>query len=144
MDPFIDILDSHGGLTDNNLCDLLHLEEDEYDNNLDEHVTFKLSEYFDIDSFTMYSTRNQSSINTMSLNAQSIWAKLDMLKLMLKNFDRLKFRVHVISIQEGWINGPQPFNILEIENYTPHIQPNQIGGQKGGIVVYVHNSLSAK
>ncbi len=114
MIPHFDLLDSHGGISDNNLGNLLHLEEDDYDMDFDEHVTFKLSEYFDIDSFSTYSTRNQNSINIMSLNAQSIWAKLDSLKLQLAHFEQLNHTVHIISIQEAWINDDQPANIIEI------------------------------
>ncbi len=138
-----DLLDSHGGLTNNNLGNLLHLDDNDYEDDMDEHVTFKLSEYYDMDNLSTYTTRNQNSINIMSFNAQSIWAKLDNLKLQLEIFDRLNHTIHIISVQEAWINDTRHTNLLNIENYTPHILPNQISGNKGGIIVYVHNSLTA-
>ena len=54
---------------------------------------------------------------------------------------KFRFTVHVISIQEGWINEGRQLSEIEIDNYTLHHQYNQIGGQKGGIAVYIHNSL---
>ena len=138
-----DLLDSHGGITNNNLGNLLHLDVNDYEDDIDEYVTFKLSEYYDIDNISTYITRNQNSLNVMSFNSQSIWAKLDNLKLQLETFERLHHTIHIISVQEAWIKDSQYTNLLHIENYTPHILPNQIGGPKGGIIVYVHNSLTA-
>ena len=57
---------------------------------------------------------------------------------------KFRFTVHVISIQEGWINEGRQLSEIEIDNYTLHHQYNQIGGQKGGIAVYIHNSLKGE
>ena len=54
------------------------------------------------------------------------------------------FTIHVISIQEGWINKGCSPSEIEIDNYTLHHQINQIGGQKGGIAVYIHNSIKGE
>ena len=58
--------------------------------------------------------------------------------------NKYNFTVHLISIQEGWINEGRPLSEIEIDNYTLHHQINQIGGQKGGIAVYIHNSLKGE
>ena len=78
----------------------------------------------------------------MSLNAQSVFSNIHMIRQKIE-FLSIKFRftVHVISIQEGWINEGRQLSEIEIDNYTLHHQYNQIGGQKGGIAVYIHNSL---
>jgi len=52
--------------------------------------------------------------------------------------------IHVISIQEGWITKGRPLSQIQISGYKLHHQLNQIGGQKGGIAVYVHNSLKGE
>ena len=57
---------------------------------------------------------------------------------LAKNY---KYTIHIISIQEGWITKGRPLSQIQIDGYTLHPQLNQIGGQKGGIAVYVHNSL---
>ena len=108
-----------------------------------DEITFKISEYYDTDNISTFTNRNQNSINIMSFNANSIWAKLDGLKLQLDLFEKLNHRVHIISAQEAWINDNHNTKLLDIEHYTTFTQMNQIGGHKGGIVVYVHNSLTA-
>ena len=81
----------------------------------------------------------------MSLNAQSVFSNIHMIRQKIE-FLSIKFRftVHVISIQEGWINEGRQLSEIEIDNYTLHHQYNQIGGQKGGIAVYIHNSLKGE
>ena len=71
------ILDSHGDLVNNNLGSLLHLDESDYEEEMEDHITFKLSEYFDTDNTLSYTARNYNSINIMSFNAESIWKKID-------------------------------------------------------------------
>ena len=74
-----------------------------------------------------------------------IFAKHDMLKLlieMLKN--RYNFHIHVITVQEAWLERGKSLASLEIDNYKLFPQYESIGSKKGGIVVYVHNSISGK
>ncbi len=80
----------------------------------------------------------------MSFNAQSIFAKHDMLKLlieMLKN--KYNFHIHVLTIQEAWLERGKSLTSLEIDNYKLFPQYENIG-KRGGIVVYIHNSVSGK
>ena len=137
------ILDSHGGLINNNLGSLLHLDDNDYNDEMEDHITFKLSEYYDTENISSYIARNHTSINIMSFNAESIWTKLDNLKIQLDLFAALHHTIHIISVHDSWVNNMDNNDLLNIENYTTFIQPNQIGGQKGGIVTYVHNSLNA-
>ena len=50
----------------------------------------------------------------------------------------------MISIQEGWIKDGKSLSEIEIDNYILHHQSNQIGGQRGGIAVNIHNSLKGE
>ena len=137
-------LGPHGGLTANNLNRILQLDsESNYD--LDDEISFKLSHYNDDQTINTFCTQNNSSLNFMSLNAQSVFSNIHMIRQKIE-FLSIKFRftVHVISIQEGWINEGRQLSEIEIDNYTLHHQYNQIGGQKGGIAVYIHNSLKGE
>ncbi len=81
----------------------------------------------------------------MSLNAESVFKKIDMIRQKISFLTKkYKFIVHIISIQEGWINMGRPLSEIKIANYELHPQINQIGGQKGGIAVYVHDSLKGE
>ena len=131
----------------NNLNSILQLDDDFiYDkHDEDDELSFKLSHYHDDQTINSFCSHNRNSLNFMSLNAQSIFQNVEMLRqkiVFLSN--KYKFIVHVISIQEGWINEGRPLSDIEIKNYTLHHQINQIGGQKGGIAVYIHNSLKGE
>ena len=115
-------LDSHGGLFNNNLGNILHLEENDYDDDMENQVTFKLSQYFDPDNINIYTSRNQNSINIMSFNALLIWQRIDSLKIQLELLARLNHTVHIISAQEAWIKRGQNTDPLQIKNYTAFIQ----------------------
>ena len=136
-------LGPHGGFDKNNLNSIFHIEDEMFDNE-EPQIRFKLSPYHDQDSIEAHCKQNRDSINVMSLNAQSIFDKIDHIKLLIEEMKRKhNFVIHVISIQEGWITEDRPVSMLEIDNYELFYELNQIGGHKGGIAVYVHNSLNA-
>ena len=118
MNLLDDILGPLGGISKNNLSDILHLNEEEFRYELETQMHFKLSPYYDIDSLDSYCANNFKNLNVMSLNAESIFAKHDMLKLlieMLKN--RYNFHIHVITVQEAWLERGKSLASLEIDNY---------------------------
>ena len=132
-----------GGTINNNLNNALHLDKT-LDDEIETMTEFKLTPYHDIDTIIQYITQNTNSINMMSFNAQSIFTIIDELKILIKTLnDKHKTQLHVISVQEAWLTEGRPLAAIEIEGYKLHHQYNKIGGQKGGIVVYVHNSYTA-
>jgi exonuclease III/predicted metal-binding protein len=122
----------------------LHIE-DVTDFDIENELQFKLSYYHDDLSIKDYCTRNNNGLNFMSLNAESVFAKIDMIKQKIEFLSReYNYTIHIISIQEGWITEERPLSQIKIENYDLKHQPSQIGGQKGGIAVYVHDSLKGE
>lgn len=78
----------------------------------------------------------------MSLNAESIFAKIDDIRILIKSFEeKQNLRIHVLSIQEAWLTEGKPLSEIKIDNYQMEYEYSKIGGQKGGIVVYIHDSL---
>ena len=145
--PYEDIteqtLGPHGGISANNLNSILQLDNDsDFD---DEHdITFKLSRYHDDQTIKEYCTNNKNGLNFMSLNAESLFKKIEMIRQKVDFLSKkYGFTIHLISIQEGWITEGRPLSQIEIANYTLHPQTSQIGG-KGGIAIYVHNSLKGE
>ena len=134
-------LGPHGGLMANNLNSILQMENDsEFED--DDEILFKLSQYFDDQTIKNFCEKNNNGLNFMSLNGESVFKKIDMIRQKIAFLaKKYNFIIHVISIQEGWITEGRPLSQIEIDNYKLHPQLNQIGGQKGGIAVYVHNSL---
>ena len=143
--PYEDIteqtLGPHGGISANNLASILQMDNDsDFDD--ENEITFKLSHYFDDTTIKEFCINNKNGLNFMSLNAESLFMKIDLLRQKIHFLSKkYNFTIHVISIQEGWITEGRPLSQIEIPGYTLHPQTNQIGGQKGGIAVYVHNSL---
>ncbi len=87
-----------GGTINNNLNNALHLDKT-LDDDIETMTEFKLTPYHDIDTLTTYKTQNKNSINIMSLNAQSIFTKIDQIKILIKTlYDKHKIQLHVISI----------------------------------------------
>ena len=138
-------LGPHGGFAKNNLNKIFHIDEEAFDDEVEPQTRFKLSPYHDQESMHAYCTQNKDSINVMSLNAQSIFNKIDQLRILTEEMERKhNFIIHIISIQEGWITEGRPVSQIEIDNYELFLEHNKIGGHKGGIAVYVHSSLKGK
>ena len=74
-----DLLELHGG-DRYNLNSILHLDED-IDEETEAYINFKVSEYYDVDTIKSYSIGNKNSINIMSINAQSLFSKIDKLTI---------------------------------------------------------------
>jgi len=133
------ILRPHGGLSKNDLNNVLHIEEDPFDRNAPVD-NFTHSYYHDETSINEYCLNNKDGLNTMSINAESLFKKVDLLKLLIKSlFLKYNFIIHIIAVQEAWINDKNAENFLEIDDYELFYEPNSIGGQKGGIAMYVHS-----
>ena len=69
------ILRPHGGLAKNDLNNILHIEEDPYDEDSPVHK-FTHSYYHDNESIKDYCLYNREGFNTMSINAESLLKKL--------------------------------------------------------------------
>jgi len=144
MIPNDDPLETHGGITVNNLNSILHIGDELFEEG-ENDLNFNLSEYFDLGNFKIYSARNSNSLNILSMNCESICSKIDQIKLMISELKRLhNFTVHIIALQECWLNNEHQTNQLEIDDYQIFYEFNKIGGQKGGLVTYVHESITAK
>ena len=142
MNLIDETLSHFGGTANNNLNDALHLDILP-DEDIETQSQFKLTAYHDLETIGTYKLHTKNSIYILSLNIESIFAKIDQLKLLIKTLHADNIQLHVITIQEAWLTEGRPLSLIEIENYKAYPQYNKIGGQKGGIVVYVHNSHTA-
>ena len=107
-------LGPHGGFKKNNLKDIFHLE-DEYINEDDFQMetSFKLSPYYDEANIGEYCNLHKESLNVMSFNAESIFNKIEYIRILIKSlYKKHKFQLHVISIQEAWLTEGRPLSEL--------------------------------
>ena len=71
------ILRPHGGLSKNDLNNVLHIEEDPFDRNAPVD-NFTHSYYHDETSINEYCLNNKDGLNTMSINAESLFKKVEL------------------------------------------------------------------
>ncbi len=101
MNLIDELLSPLGGTNDNNLNNALHLDKSLPDD-IELIEEFRLTPYHDLDTISSYQTQNSNSINIMSLNAESIFAKINQLEILIKTlYETHNLTVHVISIQEA-------------------------------------------
>ena len=143
MNLIDETLEPHGGVSRNNLDEIFHID-DEYTNEEDFQIDtrFKMSPYYDHTNISNFCNNNKENLNIMSFNSESIFSKVEQIRILTTTLQtQHNFTLHVISIQEAWLTEGRPLNEIEIDNYEMLYEYNKIGGQKGGIVVYVHESL---
>jgi hypothetical protein len=136
MNLIDETLSHFGGTDKNNLNDALHLNILP-DDDIETQSQFKLTAYHDLETIGTYKLHNKASINIMSLNIQSIFAKIDQLKLLIKILHSAhNIQLHVITIQEAWLTEGRPLSAIEIENYTAHPQYNKIDSQRWNCCIH--------
>ena len=136
-------LEPHGGVSKNNLEEIFHIDE-EYTNEEDFEIEtrFKMSPYYDHTNINEYCNKNNDTLNIMSFNSESIFSKVEEIRILATTLQtQHNFTLHIISIQEAWLTEGRPLDEIEIDNYEMIYEYNKIGGPKGGIVLYVHDSL---
>ena len=92
------ILQNYGG---NNVNSLNHILEFDSDDEL--HLLQK-SQYFDDESLVKQLTKKTNTFKILSLNCQSINAKIDQLKIKLQQYKNGNCEFSAICFQETWLD----------------------------------------
>ena len=79
----------------------------------------------------------------ITINAESIRAKIDKLRELLELFNERGLIISAIAIQESWLNDKADINLLKIPGYHDPIHQGWICGRKGGLMTYVHSKYQA-
>ena len=96
---------------ENNLVQLLE------SSNAFENITdVKLSPYVDIETLKENLYESKSNLSILSINPQSINAKFDEFKIAIEQLS-YKHPVHIICVQETWIDSNCNTCIFELPNY---------------------------
>ena len=84
----------------------------------DEEMTLVIpSQYYTVDNIPVKMCRS-GNLNVISLNAQSINAKLDSLLILLENAPRQNITIHVMCIQKSWLDENCDLYLYQTEGYT--------------------------
>ena len=83
-------------------CNSILQLDNESNYDINDELSFKLSHYSDDQTISTFCSQNNSSLNFMSLNAQSVFSNIHMIRHKIEFLSiKYKFVVHLISIQEG-------------------------------------------
>ena len=107
------ILQNYGG-TDNNCLQPLRSNADDENN---EPNLYDSSFYYDTDLLKQILDTKKETFNILSLNCQSINAKFDQLKLLLRMLGQDDNSFDAICLQESWLSDNSNTNLLQIDGY---------------------------
>ena len=128
-----DILDNYGGLNCNSLVAILQPDSDIND---DEPNILEHSWYFDIDAM-INTLDGKSGFKILSLNCQSLNAKINQLRMYISIFLEKNLIFDAICLQESWLSGNEITSDLSIPNYTLLSQGKSCSAH-GGLATYLH------
>ena len=133
-----DILSNYGGINSNSFVHISapsNLNPDE-----NEPIFDSLSPYFDIDSLKESTTadRLRNSFSILSLNAQSIHAKIEELRVFIHSLSKINILFDAICIQETWLDSNSDVSQLTISGYRI-ILHNKSASAHGGLAIYLRS-----
>jgi hypothetical protein len=113
-------LASFGGYESNDLRNILNPSETVLDDDLDFDDLLELhkSPYFSIDGLTEVMKNEAKNFTVLSLNAQSIRAKIDSLTILVDHILSNGGNPSAILIQETWLDKNSDISTLQLEHYT--------------------------
>ena len=128
-----------------NGIDLIKVLDLTYDNeDINHPFTRQPSLYYDYEGIKKFLRKHRNKITVLSLNIQSINAKLNELTLFLCKLLNDGLLFDVITLQECWLTDEKDLTLLNIPNYTIFAQANGVHlSTHCGLVTYVNNRLSA-
>ena len=135
-----DILKNHGGWAINNFKDIIEsLENDE------EIEMVKISPYYSPNNMPVF-LKKKDAFSILSLNVQSLNAKLAGIKVMIDIFSQQGVRFPVLCFQETWLDELDEadynrFNSLD--GYTLLSLPRRCSPH-GGLAIYYDNNMKAE
>ena len=134
------ILDHRGGLTKNNLLNILKNID-----NFDEMITScAASPYVELEEMSSYMEPFKTNFTLLDINIQSINAKFDSFVTFLEDLSKQDFYFSAICIQESWVDS----NVVDVETFKlPHyniISLPPTCSSHGGLIIYLHEAYSFK
>ena len=126
-----------------NLCSdnsLTHLLDTEYN---EQFHSIKHSPYYYADDFIKTFASKQAGFSYLSLNCQSLNAKLSFIKLLIEKFQNNNAPIQALALQETWCSPDSDMSMYQIPGYQL-ISSGHHASTKGGIAIYLHDNWSYK
>ena len=133
------VLKNFGGVTRNNLNNIIESEDD----SVNEISTKSFSPYKIVEDLPEYMLSHKNGLCTLTLNCQSLNAKFDQIKAMLHFFNMKKFIIHIICLQETWVQGnPPDLSMFQLPGYEVPIGLGASVSKHGGLAIYLIEGLT--
>ena len=108
------VLRKYGGVNNNSLNQVLNL----VNNNDRDFRIIKHSPYVTDNEFISFCIERRKHFTILSLNIQSIPAKLDQLQILLNELGQHQFEFSAICLQETWFSDDSDLRLIQIPGYT--------------------------
>jgi len=122
------IIEPHGNVEKHSLIDILN----SYDSTDGELNLMNHTKYMDEDSLASLKIIHNNFLNILSLNCQSLLAKLDELKIFLNILKEKGIISHVICLQETWIDERFDTSLAQKNGYN-FVSQNRSCSSHGGV-----------
>ena len=99
------------------------------------------SPYMHYDDLNNYLRNNIYGFSVLSLNIQNIFSKFDTFFPVIKKLNGENLSFSVICLQECWLDENDVTSIIQLPDYRL-IQQSKICCGHGGLIIYLHNTLS--
>ena len=130
------ILRHFGGFEQNSLLHLLNEEHSHLEQGMLD--VLQLSPYTDEYSLTSVIKFKQHDFKIISLNCQSLSAKIDNLKILMHNLDNQQVYIDAICLQESWLSDLSDLSLLHVEGYQLISMAKHCSAHSG-LVIYLSN-----
>ena len=131
------VMDNADVCANNSLTHLLDTDQDE------QFDSIKHSPYYYSDDFIEIYASEQKGFSYMSLNCQSLNAKLSQIKLLIEKFITSNATIQAIALQETWCSRDSDMSMYHIPNYQL-ISTGHHASTKGGLAIYLHDNWAYK
>ena len=98
-----------GGILNNCLTNILHINENETD--INEQQIIRRSLYYDFDQFSKLAKENKNSF------IQSVNAKFSELEAFIEDLNTVNFKFSIICLQETWIDESEDISPFYLQGY---------------------------
>lgn len=119
-----------------------HFDERDEDGNEMPNV-FTHSPYYSSEEAITMLNHKKKILTILSLNCQSLNAKIDQIQVYLTYFRESLCQFSVIALQETWLSSEHDTSILQIDDYNFVYKP-KLASQHGGVGFFIMNNIEYK
>lgn len=139
-----DVLEQYGGLQNNSLCNKLSNLDNHIDCELyEEPPILQISQYVDFEALIDILKEKDHVFKILSLNCQSLFAKIDQLQVLVNMIRDKGSSFDVICLQETWVSPDTDIGPLQLDDYIFLNQHWQCS-RHGGLGIYIKETLDFK